>query len=161
MAQATSLQAGLAAYASTAAIPIVGPAAAPAAMAASLAVTTPIAAAIGAMSAGAVGMAHSGISDVPSEGTWLLDKGERVYTNDSANKLDQMYGAIVGSNQSAGSTGKVTVNLIEDSSKAGSVEQSTSLTGDDVITIVVSNIRQGGDIASAQEQTYNLARAGY
>jgi len=107
------------------------------------------------------GMAHSGISDVPSEGTWLLDKGERVYTNDSANKLDQMYGAIVGSNQSGGSTGKVTVNLIEDSSKAGSVEQSTSLTGDDVITIVVSNIRQGGDIASAQEQTYNLARAGY
>lgn len=35
------------------------------------------------------GMAHNGISNVPSEGTWLLDKGERVYTNDSAQKLER------------------------------------------------------------------------
>ncbi len=37
------------------------------------------------------GMAHDGISSVPNEGTWLLNKGERVYTNDSARQLDQMY----------------------------------------------------------------------
>lgn len=42
-----------------------------------------------------VGMAHSGISDIPSEGTWLLDQGERVYTNDSAKRLDEMYGVII------------------------------------------------------------------
>lgn len=106
------------------------------------------------------GMAHSGISEVPSEGTWLLDKGERVYTNDSAAKLDQMHGAIMGG-QSANGSGKVTVNLIEDSSRAGQVEQSQGVSGEEVITIVVSNIRQGGEIASAQEQTYNLQRAGY
>jgi hypothetical protein len=47
-ASATSLQAGLAAFASTAAIPIVGPALAPAAMA---------------------GMAHDGIDSVPQTGT--------------------------------------------------------------------------------------------
>ncbi|EKO3667262.1 hypothetical protein M3891_003038 [Vibrio metschnikovii] len=41
------------------------------------------------------GMAHSGISSVPREGTWLLDKGERVYTNDSAQKIDQMYSSIM------------------------------------------------------------------
>lgn len=41
------------------------------------------------------GMAHNGISSVPREGTWLLDKGERVYTNDSARQLDQMYRAIM------------------------------------------------------------------
>ena len=37
------------------------------------------------------GMAHSGIEEIPSEGTWLLDKGERVYTNKSAQRIDQMY----------------------------------------------------------------------
>lgn len=46
-AQATSLQAQIAAYASTAAIPIVGPALAPAAMAAAAAITTPLVAAVG------------------------------------------------------------------------------------------------------------------
>lgn len=37
------------------------------------------------------GMAHSGIEEIPQEGTWLLDKGERVYTNKSAQRIDQMY----------------------------------------------------------------------
>ncbi|GHZ95927.1 phage tail tape measure protein lambda family protein [Vibrio cholerae] len=41
------------------------------------------------------GMAHSGISEIPREGTWLLDKGERVYTNDSARQIDSMYSAIM------------------------------------------------------------------
>ena len=40
------------------------------------------------------GMAHNGISEIPSEGTWLLNKGERVYTNESAKQLDLMYGDI-------------------------------------------------------------------
>lgn len=54
------------------------------------------------------GMAHNGISEVPSEGTWLLDKGERVYTNESAQKLDSMYGAIM--NGKGGGGKGVTVN---------------------------------------------------
>jgi hypothetical protein len=45
-AQATALQAQLAAYASTAAIPIVGPAMAPAALTAAIGVTEPLVAAI-------------------------------------------------------------------------------------------------------------------
>jgi hypothetical protein len=39
------------------------------------------------------GMAHSGMDYIPNEGTWLLDKGERVYTNESARQIDQMYKA--------------------------------------------------------------------
>ncbi|MBF0772380.1 tail tape measure protein, partial [Lactobacillus johnsonii] len=58
-AQAMSLTAGLNAFASTAAIPIIGPAAAPAAMATAMAVTGPLASAVG-MTALA-GMAHDGI----------------------------------------------------------------------------------------------------
>lgn len=46
------------------------------------------------------GMAHSGIDVVPTEGTWLLDKGERVYTNDSARRIDLMYGAVMNMSRS-------------------------------------------------------------
>lgn len=85
-AQATSLQAQLAAYASTAAIPIIGPELAPGAMIAAAAVTEPLVAAIGAASL--AGMAHDGIDSVPETGTWLLQKGERVVTSGTSAKLD-------------------------------------------------------------------------
>lgn len=75
-AMASQQMAAINAFASTAAIPIVGPAMAPAAAAAALAATTPM---VGAVSSLALaGMAHDGIDSVPKEGTWLLDKGERV-----------------------------------------------------------------------------------
>ncbi|WP_046485500.1 tape measure protein [Pseudomonas veronii] len=91
-AQAMSLQAGLNAYASTAAIPIIGPAAAPAAMAAALTVTGPLASAVG-MTALA-GMAHDGIDSVPEDGSWFLQKGERVTTAQTSAKLDAMLARI-------------------------------------------------------------------
>ncbi|WP_165311053.1 hypothetical protein [Vibrio ziniensis] len=46
------------------------------------------------------GMAHNGMSSIPEEGTWLLNKGERVYTNESANQIDSMYQAIMAMHQS-------------------------------------------------------------
>ncbi|MBD1583502.1 hypothetical protein [Pseudoalteromonas sp. S16_S37] len=98
-AQAMALMAGLNAFSSTAAIPIVGPFAAPAAMGAALAISQPMAAAITGISAGMVGMAHSGIDYVPKEGTWLLDKGERVYKQESAEKIDRMSAALVSLSQ--------------------------------------------------------------
>ena len=71
--------AGINAFASTAAIPIVGPGLAPAALAAATAATSPLAAgAIAAAGSTLAGMAHSGLDYIPKEGTWLLDKGERV-----------------------------------------------------------------------------------
>ncbi|MGS3560323.1 hypothetical protein ACB311_27840 [Klebsiella pneumoniae] len=76
----------LLAFASTAAIPIVGPGLAPAAMAAAAAITEPMVAAISAASLS--GMAHDGIDAVPETGTWLLQKGERVTTAATSAKLD-------------------------------------------------------------------------
>ncbi|MFI7801072.1 tail tape-measure protein [Pseudomonas sp. DD1] len=99
-AQAMSLTAGLNAFASTAAIPIIGPAAAPAAMATALAVTGPLASAVG-MTALA-GMAHDGIDSVPEDGSWFLQKGERVTTAQTSAKLDAMLSRIdngLGSSQ--------------------------------------------------------------
>lgn len=36
------------------------------------------------------GMAHSGIDRVPETGTWLLEKGERVMTQDTSARLDKL-----------------------------------------------------------------------
>ncbi|MGE7096389.1 phage tail tape measure protein [Pseudomonas fulva] len=86
-AQATSFQAQLAAYASTAAIPVVGPALAPgAAMAAAMA-TAPMVA--GVASTSLMGMAHNGLDNIPREGTWLLDGGERVLNPNQNRDLTQ------------------------------------------------------------------------
>ena len=53
-----------------------------------------------------------------------------------------------------------TVILNEDASKAGQVETSKGLTEEDVISIYVSNINQGGEIAETNEQRYALERVG-
>jgi lambda family phage tail tape measure protein len=68
--------AGINAYASAS---LLNPLAGPPAMAAATAATSPLAA--GAIAAAGMtlgGMAHSGLDYIPKEGTWLLDKGERV-----------------------------------------------------------------------------------
>ena len=53
-----------------------------------------------------------------------------------------------------------TVILNEDASKAGQVEMTKSLTGDDVISICVANLNQGGELAETQEQRYGMERVG-
>ncbi|WOC02884.1 tape measure protein [Providencia sp. PROV024] len=85
-AQAMAKLAALNAYASTAAIPLVGPAMAPIAAASASAFAEPMAAGIGALSLS--GMAHDGVDKVPETGTWLLQKGERVVTSQTSAKLD-------------------------------------------------------------------------
>lgn len=93
-AQAGVFQAGINAFSSTAAIPIVGPAMAPAAMAAAIGATQPLAASVSA--AALAGMAHDGIDSVPETGTWLLQKGERVTTADTSAKLDATLARVEG-----------------------------------------------------------------
>lgn len=41
-----------------------------------------------------VGMAHEGIESVPKTGTWLLEKGERVTTEQTSKKLDRTLSSI-------------------------------------------------------------------
>lgn len=43
------------------------------------------------------GMAHSGIDRVPETGTWLLEKGERVMTQDTSARLDNVLDALTRS----------------------------------------------------------------
>lgn len=106
-AQAMALMGGLNAYSSTAAIPITGAFAAPGAMAAALAITEPMAMSVGSFAAGMAGMAHDGIDEIPNEGTWLLDKGERVVDKRTNQDLKQaLNNGDVGKNN-----GAVTVQL--------------------------------------------------
>ncbi|HGV0244315.1 TPA: phage tail tape measure protein [Klebsiella pneumoniae] len=108
-AQATALQAQLAAFASTAAIPIVGPGLAPAAMAAAAAITEPMVAAISAASLS--GMAHDGIDAVPETGTWLLQKGERVTTAATSAKLDATLDRVANQSTVGGTIYSPTINI--------------------------------------------------
>lgn len=70
-------------YTSVSAIPLIGPYIAPALAAAAVGVQLAQAAQIKQTSL--TGMAHDGIGNVPKEGTWLLDGGERVL-NPNQNK---------------------------------------------------------------------------
>ncbi|NJA61040.1 tail tape measure protein, partial [Streptomyces sp. NEAU-H3] len=110
-AQAMSLTAGLNAFASTAAIPIIGPAAAPAAMATAMTITAPLASAVG-MTALA-GMAHDGIDSVPEDGSWFLQKGERVTTAQTSAKLDAMLSRIDNSLSGAQPQAQIGVGSLE------------------------------------------------
>ena len=52
------------------------------------------------------------------------------------------------------------VNVIEDSSKAGQIEQGTDAQGQNYTNVFVRNIRNGGEEAAALEATYGLTRRG-
>lgn len=169
-AYATALQAGLAAFASTAAIPVVGPAAAPAAMGAALAVATPLATAI-SMTAMA-GMAHDGIDSVPQTGTWLLEKGERVTTAKTSARLDSVLERI-DARQRAGrafdgqpgssskSEPRVVVQLMGGEFQGAQVTEERGSTDEEMIVRVMSReFLRGGQSFDALQSVSNVRRVG-
>lgn len=81
-ATATSLQAGLAAFASTAAIPIVGPVLAPEAMATALSITAPMAAAVATAATAGIGFSDGGYTGPGGvyEPAGVVHKGEVVWS---------------------------------------------------------------------------------
>ncbi len=62
--------------------------------------------------------------------------------------------------RSAMSGTNVQVNLYEDATRAGTVEQRQEKDGENIIDIFVSNIRRGGQVAQTLESTYALHRYG-
>ena len=123
-----------------------------------------------------VGMAHSGISDIPNEGTWLLNKGERVYTNDSAKQLDQMYGVIKSQSskfslsQNPSNIYKQLVNsennpvgwTVNIENHQGEARTSTAI--DDrkkVLSIMLEDVQSSGSHYSALSQKLGLKSGGW
>ncbi|MFU3016151.1 phage tail tape measure protein [Pseudomonas aeruginosa] len=153
-AQATSFQAQLAAFASTAAIPIVGPLLAPAAAATAAGITAPMVAGVAASAL--AGMAHDGIDAVPETGTWLLQKGERVTTAETSAKLDRTLDD-VRSNQ--GQSGSTTVNIVENKARAGQVERRRD-GRQEFLEVFVADINGDGPASRAIAQAFGIRRSG-
>ncbi|WP_323115157.1 phage tail tape measure protein [Pseudomonas guariconensis] len=109
---AAASSAALAAATGTAMAAAYAPAAAMASLASFGANAAPASAAITsttglASSLALVGMAHDGIDSVPREGTWLLQKGERVTTAGTSAKLDRTLNDIQAQGGSRGLPGNL------------------------------------------------------
>lgn len=182
-ATATSLQAGLAAFASTAAIPIVGPLLAPGAMATALSITGPLAGAVATSAAAGIGFSSGGYTGAGgvNDPAGTVHKGEIVWSQSDIRKFGGVatVEALRNGNVSPGRSvpggsssstaasdaktsapGGVIVNLHEDASRAGQVQTSTAPDGRQQIDSFVSNIRGQGQMAKTLEQTYGLKRVG-
>lgn len=92
-------------YASVSQIPYVGWVMAPVAAGAAVALQLAQAATIGGVSFNPAGMAHDGIDRIPEEGSWWLDKGERVLTEQTSSKLDRTLEDVRKNNGSGNSGG--------------------------------------------------------
>lgn len=104
------------AYDAVVGTPFVGPYIAPAIGAAAAALQVAQAASI--KSVGLTGMAHDGINNIPEEGTWLLNKGERVL-NPSQNKdLTNYLSQVQTSGQNRPIDNKLSVIMVKDEDEA-------------------------------------------
>ena len=110
------------------------------------------------------GQAHDGIDSIPEDGTWNLQKGERVI---KAAQNTEIVDAMKNGGSSSGNSGGITVNIVPNAERAGEVEESG---GDDErqLTIFVNRtlgelndrIARGGNASSrTMEGTYGLSRA--
>ena len=179
-ASAMSLQAGLAAFASTAAIPIVGPFAAPGAMAAAMAVTGPLAAAVGMTAMAGAGFEEGGFTGFgpKDEIAGPVHRGEYVFDAEAtarigvgtleamSNGRPTIIGAGRGNTSAATAPSRapadkgLTVNLIENPSKAGQVERGRNSDGSESLNLFAAQIRAGGNEASDTfESVYGLKRS--
>lgn len=90
------------------------------------------------------GMAHDGIDNIPKEGTWLLDKGERVVDSRTNADLKNMI-----ANQKNGGGGVTIHNSINIASDGGATSESDSkqlgaLINSAVLAVIRREQRQGG-----------------
>lgn len=90
------------------------------------------------------GMAHDGIDNIPKEGTWLLDKGERVV--DSRTNAD-LKGMIANQKNGGGDVNisvQVTDSGVTTQSNQSDQKQLGQMIGNAVRTIIRQEQRQGG-----------------
>jgi len=92
-------------------------------------------------------MAHDGITDIPREGTWLLDKGERVV--DSKTNQDLKSFLKEGGGQSVGDT---TVNVTINGGDEASIMKSLPKMKQTIIDAVHGDIAGNGRLRSVIQQ---------
>lgn len=149
-AAASQQMAALNAYASTAAIPVVGPAAAPGAAAAALAATAPFVTAITGLVSGVVGARADGGPVTMGMPYLIGERGPEVF-------VPNTNGAVIPNNKLGGSP--ISINLIEDRRKAGTVQRREDNANE--LDIFVADIMADGPRSQAIQKAYGLQRQGY
>lgn len=104
------------------------------------------------------GQAHDGIDSVPADGTWNLQKGERVTTAETSAKLDKTLADVQRGQRSGG--GNVTVNMIEDKRRAGQTQERAGQDGQRDIDVFVADIMGDGPRSSAIRNKFGLTPQG-
>ena len=90
------------------------------------------------------GMAHDGIDSIPKEGTWLLDKGERVVDSRTNADLKDYLAKGGGSGGDVNITVHVTDSGVSTQSSQNEQKQLGQMIGNAVRTIIRQEQRQGG-----------------
>lgn len=151
-AMAAQQMAAINAFASTAAIPIVGPELAPAAAAAAIAATTPMVATIASLGAAAAGARANG-GPVSANAPYLIgERGPELFVPNTAGR--------VLPNSALGGNGGPTINLIEDRRRAGQT-QAKNTNGRAEIDVFVADILGDGPRSKAVQKAFGLQRRGY
>ncbi|MEK5754082.1 hypothetical protein [Acinetobacter variabilis] len=94
-----------------------------------------------------MGMAHDGIDNIPKEGTWLLDKGERVVDSRTNADLKDM----IANQKNGGGNVEINVHVTDSGvttqSNQSDQKQLGQMIGNAVRTIIRQEQRQGGLLA--------------
>lgn len=93
------------------------------------------------------GMAHDGIDNIPKEGTWLLDKGERVVDSRTNADLKDYLAKGGGSGGDVNITVNVTDSGVTTQSNQSDQKQLGQMIGNAVRTVIRQEQRQGGLLA--------------
>lgn len=165
---ANTALAAQAAFASTAAIPVVGPGLAPAAAATAAGLAAGFGApAIAAASTTLAGGRQYGGPTQPGKMYRINENGAPEVFNAANGQqfmLPNTRGHVVSNKDASVSTGgegapRITLNLIEDASRAGQVDQQ-QLNDEHILNVCVASIRGGTKMAGAIEGTYGVRRQG-
>ena len=93
------------------------------------------------------GMAHDGIASIPEEGTWLLNKGERVLNPQDNKAFTEMMKNGGTSNGDVHISVQVTDAGVQTQSNASDQKQLGQLIGNAVRVVIMQEKRQGGLLA--------------
>ena len=91
-----------------------------------------------------MGMAHDGIDNIPKEGTWLLDKGERVVDSRTNSDLKNYLAEGGGGSGDVHISVQVTDSGVSTQSNQSDQKQLGQMIGNAVRTVIRQEQRQGG-----------------
>ncbi|MFT7337636.1 MAG: hypothetical protein ACI92B_000958 [Marinobacter maritimus] len=101
------------------------------------------------------GQAHDGIMSVPADGTWNLQKGERVVTSETSAKLDATLDRVANGQSGGGQT------VIINNAPAGTrAEERTDSDGNKYTEVFIADMANGGPMSRTMQSTYGLKRQG-